>query len=230
MNRTWKKIAALALCLSLAAGMAACAQEEQPNAIDQMQTIVSNTWQAAESPVVTEELQALLEKAAEGMTGAEYVPVAYLGTQFAADASHMLLCRVTPVVPDAVETYAIAMVYEDAEGGAELTSVSDFGMETFLGSETLAGGWSEPETPELPDEVTEAFEKAKETQTDILYHPVALLSQQVVSGMNYRVLCEADDAIPGYDTNYAILTLYSALDGSAEITDIAKCVEEEQEK
>lgn len=147
--------------------------------------------------------------------------MAYLGSQIVSGHNYLLLCRVAPVVADPVETYAIAMVYEDSEGKLQLVNTTDFGVETFVGGEGLAGGWSEPETPELPDEVREAFEKAAGARTDVPYHPVALLAQQVVAGMNCRILAEADDVLPGYESNYVIVTLYSSVNSSDEITDIA---------
>lgn len=229
MNNVCKRIAAVVLCLCLLFGLGACRKnkEPSPDAIDQIEGIITGSWEEAESPVIPSDVMKAFEKAMDGLVGANYTPVAYLGSQIVSGHNYMLLCRVAPVTADPVETYAIVSIYEDTEGNAQMTNVSDFGVETYLGSEGMTGGWSQPETPELPDDVKEAFEKAAGMRTDIAYHPVALLSQQVVAGMNYRILCEADDTIPGYDMNYAILTVYHAADGSAEITDIVPLTPEE---
>ena len=82
-------------------------------------------WSYAEDPAVTDEMQARLNKALEGMVGASYLPVANLGTQVVAGLNRCLLCRVTPVVPDAQPHYALVYVYEDLQGGASLSQVID---------------------------------------------------------------------------------------------------------
>lgn len=82
-------------------------------------------WSYAEAPEITEEIQARLDKALEGLVGAAYVPVANLGEQVVAGRNRCLLCQVTPVVPDAQPHYALVYVYEQLDGGAELTQVID---------------------------------------------------------------------------------------------------------
>ena len=68
--------------------------------------------------------------------------------------------------------------------------------------------------------------KAQEN-SDADYTPLAVIGQQVVAGMNYRILAELKNVEPGHATNYVIVTLYKALDGSAEITDVAEMPGEE---
>ena len=82
-------------------------------------------WFYADDPAVTEEIQARLDKALEGLVGATYVPVANLGEQVVAGLNRCLLCQVTPVVPDARPHYALVYVYEQLDGGAELGKVID---------------------------------------------------------------------------------------------------------
>lgn len=86
---------------------------------------LSGGWSYADDPVVTEEIQSRLNQALEGLAGATYVPVANLGEQVVAGLNRCLLCQVTPVVPDAQPHYALVYVYEDLQGGAELTQVVD---------------------------------------------------------------------------------------------------------
>ena len=82
-------------------------------------------WSYTEAPEITEEIQARLDKALEGLVGASYVPVANLGEQVVAGLNRCLLCQVTPVVPDAQPHYALVYVYEKLDGGAELLQVID---------------------------------------------------------------------------------------------------------
>ena len=82
-------------------------------------------WYYADAPEITEDIQARLDKALEGLVGAAYVPVANLGEQVVAGLNRCLLCQVTPVVPDAQPHYALVYVYEQLDGGAELSRVID---------------------------------------------------------------------------------------------------------
>lgn len=82
-------------------------------------------WAYAESPEVTDEMKARLDKAMEELAGVSCVPVANLGIQVVAGLNRCLLCQLTPVVPDAQPHYALVYVYEDLQGGAELLQTID---------------------------------------------------------------------------------------------------------
>ena len=64
--------------------------------------------------------------------------------------------------------------------------------------------------------------------TGVGYVPVALLSTQLVAGMNYRYLCEATTVVPDAETSYAIVTVYQDLEGNAEVTEIVRLPGEEE--
>ena len=89
--------------------------------------MLSGGWQmiphgAAELP---EDAQAAFDRALEALDGAEYTPVALLGTQLVAGTNYCILCQITPVVPDAVPHWALVYIYADLQGGAEITNVYD---------------------------------------------------------------------------------------------------------
>ena len=75
------------------------------------------------SPVLTEKDRALFQKAAGSLTGVEYTPVAYLGTQVVAGTNHLFLCKTAPITPDAEATYALVTVYEDLDGNVSIADV-----------------------------------------------------------------------------------------------------------
>ncbi|MBR0517665.1 MAG: hypothetical protein IJK10_06040 [Firmicutes bacterium] len=97
MNANLKKIAAVLLCLCLLVGLGACRKNEEPSpdAIDQIEGIIAGAWEEAGSPVVTEELQAKLNKALEGLTGAGHE-----------------------------NNYVIVTLYKALDGSAEITDVA----------------------------------------------------------------------------------------------------------
>lgn len=82
-------------------------------------------WQDTESAEMTPEATAALNKAMEGFLGSKLEPVALLSTQVVAGMNYCILCRVTPVIPDAKPHYALVYVYADLQGGAEITNMVD---------------------------------------------------------------------------------------------------------
>ena len=64
--------------------------------------------------------------------------------------------------------------------------------------EPLSGGWYNVphEAAELPEDAQAAFDKALDGLVGAQYTPVALLSTQVVAGMNYCILCQITPVVP----------------------------------
>ena len=216
-----KKIISLILAGIMLFAFAACSSSEDNTPEDISETpILLGGYQRAESPEITDEIKALVEKASETLLGAEYTPVAYIASQVVAGRNHRILCKITPVVPEAVSTYAIIVIYEDLQGNATITDI--FNSEAqgeVIWDEPVPGGWTDDISPVVPEEVKTAVETVSKSADGVEYTPVALLAQQVVAGMNYSVLCESKTSADALET-YCILHIYAALDGSAEITDV----------
>lgn len=89
-------------------------------------------------------------------------------------------------------------------------------------AEPMAGGWENVphEAAELPADAQAAFDKALEGLVGAEYTPVALLSTQVVAGLNYCILCQITPAVPDAATSWALVYIYADLEGNAEITNI----------
>ena len=89
-------------------------------------------------------------------------------------------------------------------------------------SEPLAGGWqSVPhEAAELPEDAQAAFDKALDGLVGAQYTPVALLSTQVVAGMNYCILCQITPVAPDAAPTWALVYIYADLQGNAEIMNV----------
>ena len=84
-------------------------------------------WTAFENEAapMSEDAEAAFSKALEGLVGAAYTPLAELGTQVVAGRNYCLFCAITPVVPNAVTTYAQVYIYENLQGAAQIVSVDD---------------------------------------------------------------------------------------------------------
>lgn len=89
-------------------------------------------------------------------------------------------------------------------------------------AEPMVGGWEiVPHEPaELPEDVQAAFDTALEGLVGAEYTPIALLSTQVVAGINYCILCQITPLVPDAASSWALVYIYADLDGNAEITNV----------
>ena len=115
-----KKILSL-IVVALMLMSVACAEE----------TLMTGGWTPAESPAITEEVQALFDKGMEGLTGVSYVPVAYLGSQVVAGRNHCILAQATVVYPGAQPRYVLVYLYEKLDGEVEIMNIADFDFGSF---------------------------------------------------------------------------------------------------
>lgn len=222
-----KKALTIILCLSLIASVviafSACgknkdAEKENTTDTESGGEIVGG-WTASASPVITDDFIKVFEKAVAELDGVDYEPVAYLASQVVAGRNHCVLCKATPVVPDAKTTYSIVYIYEDPEGNAEVTEIISSEADAQNSGKDVTGGWTENDSLEMTDEAKTALEKACETLTGAEYTPVALLATQIVAGTNYRIICKSISSVPFPEAGYVIVTVYADLQGNAEITD-----------
>ena len=224
-----KKSFALLLALLMLFSMAACGQTQQNTETADAETgeefeeveglsPLAGGWTVADSPVITDEVKAMMEKISAQYEGISYVPVAYISSQVVAGTNHSILCK-TLVDGEESGTWSIAVVYEDLEGNVELMNMMESDAEAFV--EPLEGGWQDPESPEMTAEALDAFEKAMEGITDTEYTPLALVSTQVVAGTNYCVLAMTKDAEADGEEGMSLVYIYADLEGNAEVTEFA---------
>lgn len=93
---------------------------------EDLEDVLVGGWTRAASPVITEEVKKVCDKAFEGWEGVNYEPIALLKTQVVAGMNYCVLCEATVVVPDAEPTYAVVYIYEDLEGNAQITDILNF--------------------------------------------------------------------------------------------------------
>ena len=168
-----KKMTAIIMALVMAAGVTACGNVNEVSS--KVGAKIENTADVQTTDEQTEETQgdegaemcgidggwvipdeitidknpeaaAALEKARETLAGAEFEPVAVLGTQTVAGTNYCILCKVTAVWVEQ-PTYVLVYVYEDLEGNAEITDT----MEITLGDADEENGETGEETVQMPD-------------------------------------------------------------------------------
>lgn len=228
-----KKAISLGLAAVLAASMlaggavqafaaSANTTDETAPAVVSEENCISGSWKRAENPTLTRKVKAVFDKAFEGLEGASYTPEALLAARRTAKGTeYRVLCRSTGCYPDAQEMYVVVTLRGTLLGGAEILDIGDPLCRTDLDVEPGAvGAWQAAASPVMTEEAQAAFEQATEGFVGVDYVPVALLSEQVVAGTNYRILCEATTVYPGAEMHYAVVTVYQSLEGSANILSV----------
>ena len=177
-----------------------------------------------------EEAEQAFKTVTEKLLGADYVPVAYLGSQVVAGMNYAILCTRTLVTANPVTDLAVLTVYVDLTGSAELLNISDFNIGDYAQAEDpgapeqLMGGWQAPETAEamdaMPQDAATAYTKAFEGFVGNDLTPVALLGTQVVAGMNYAFLCHSSLVTLEPVVSMQLVVIYADLSGNATVTNI----------
>ena len=76
------------------------------------------------------------------------------------------------------------------------------------------------EALELPADAQAAFDKAVHGLVGAKYTPVALMSTQVVAGMNYCILCQITPVVPNATPAWSLVYIYADAKGNARITNV----------
>ena len=163
------------------------------------------------------EANAAFKKATAGISGVSYKAIATLGTQVVAGMNYAILCKATPVYPDATPEVKIMYIYEDLAGNAEIT-----GFQTIIG-EMLDGGFAANSGKFLMNknkEVYSDYKKAMEGLVGVSYKPVAYLGSQVVAGTNYLILCRSRVVYPNAPYGWSLVTVNKDLDGNVSLVGI----------
>jgi hypothetical protein len=92
---------------------------------------VTGGWAYSIDATITPEIEDIMAKATETLTGATYEPVAYIGSQVVAGYNHAILCKSAPSVEElgGATNYVLVYVYEDLDGNCEITSTVDIILE-----------------------------------------------------------------------------------------------------
>lgn len=99
-----------------------------PGTADADGTPIAGGWRYTEDPEADDNVTEVVDKATGKLLGAEYEPVAYIGSQVVEGMNHAVLCRITAVSPDAESGYALVYIYEDLNGGVEVLEINEISL------------------------------------------------------------------------------------------------------
>ena len=120
-----KKLVVLILAAAMLLALAACAAKNEKDEVNVEDLPLVGAWETPEDTALTEEAKAAFDKAMEGLVGVDYEPLALVGTQVVSGMNYCILCKATPVYPDAESYEALVTVYADLNGNAEVTDIQE---------------------------------------------------------------------------------------------------------
>ena len=128
----------------------------------------------------------------EMMVGAEYTPIAYIGSQIANGTNYAVLAEQL-IVTGKDSKNIVILIFNEKPNATNLTLVA---IERAVESSAELGGVKVDVKTEMTDEILAFFQKAREGFVGYGFKPFALLGTQVVKGTNYIYATVASPALP----------------------------------
>lgn len=151
----------------------------------------------------------------EKMVGAEYEPIAYIGSQVVNGVNHAVLAKQT-ILSGRDTTNIVILIFNEKPNDMEATLVS---IERVVeGGAPLGGIHVEPQV-EIPAEAMAAWDTAFEGFVGAKVSPVALLATQVVKGTNYVFMAQVSPVVPEPVNSAVIVTINPSM-GTLSFADL----------
>lgn len=152
---------------------------------------------------------------AEQLIGAEYKPIAYLGSQVVNGTNHAVLAE--QLVLTGKDTKNVVLLIFN-EKGMDCTLV---GIERVVEGGFGAGGTEVDVKTDIPEDAQAIFDKAFGAFVGSVVKPFALLATQVVAGIDYKFIAEVTPVVENPETKIAVVTV-NGLTGKVSFQDVLK--------
>lgn len=179
-----------------------------------------------------EEAETALEAAKGGHLGLNVKPAFYLGKQMVAGAKFGILCQVSPIVQFPDTELKVIVVYKDAGGKCVIDRIYNAIQDRPDSGNGVLGGWEYPQNLQpgkLPQRAATAFSAAAANHVGVDLTPLCYLGEQLVSGMNYGVLCLAKTVTETPVESLKVVVVHEDLDGAFQISRIYDILQDKQE-
>lgn len=125
-------------------------------------------------------------KLSENLIGAEYTPIAYLGSQQVNGVNHAVLAEQLVVTGKDTKNIVV-LIFNEKPNDIDLTLVN---IERVVEAGGEFGGIAVDVKTDIPEDAMNAFSSALEGRLGVKVSPFALLGTQVVKGTNYVFAAE----------------------------------------
>lgn len=163
--------------------------------------------------------KAAFKKATAELLGVSYQPIAVLGTQVVAGTKYAILCKATPVYPDAAPEITIMYIYENVDGTVDID-----GFQTIISGGDEGGFKANTGKFEIKNKknkaVYSAYKKAMKELVGVDYKPVLYLGKQTKSGSSYMILCRSQAVYPNAPYEWSLVTVSKSAKGKVKLGDV----------
>ena len=139
----------------------------------------------------------------EQLIGAEYKPIAYLGSQVVNGTNHAVLAEQTILTGKDTKNVVI-LIFNEKPNEMKATLVN---IERVIEQGGELGGIAVDVKTDIPTEAKEAFDKAFEGFVGSKVKPFALLGTQVVKGVDYMFAAEVTSVTAEPVTKVCLVTV-----------------------
>lgn len=159
------------------------------------------------------------KKATAELLGVSYQPIAVLGTQAVAGTKYAILCKATPVIPDAAPDITIMYIYENVDGTVDID-----GFHTIISGGDKGGFKANTGKFTIKNKknkaVYSAYKKAMKELVGVDYKPVLYLGSQNKYGSNYMILCRSQAVYPNAPYEWSLVTVSKSAKGKVKLGDV----------
>ena len=163
--------------------------------------------------------KAAFKKATAELLGVSYQPIAVLGTQVVAGTKYAILCKATPVIPDAAPDITIMYIYENIDGTVDID-----GFQTVISGGDKGGFKANTGKFTIKNKknkaVYSAYKKAMKELVGVDYKPVLYLGKQTKSGSSYMILCRSQAVYPNAPYEWSLVTVSKSAKGKVKLGDV----------
>lgn len=150
-----------------------------------------------------QKIASAVSKLSETLVGAEYDPIAYLGSQQVNGINHAVLAEQT-VVTGRDSKNIVMLIFNEKPNEREATLVS---IDRIVEGGDALGGTQINATTVIPEEAMNEWRTAFEGFLGAKYEPFALLGTQVVKGTNFIFAVKVTPITPNGVPEVAIVTI-----------------------
>ena len=155
-----------------------------------------------------ESIATAVGKLGEQLVGAEYTPIAYLGSQVVNGTNHAVLAEQTVITGKDTKNIVV-LIFNEKQQADKLPEVTLVNIERVLEGGNGMGGLKIDAAIDIPAEAQAAFDSVMKGFVGSTVKPFAYLGEQVVKGINYVLAAEVTPVYPDAATSVCIVTVNS---------------------
>ena len=163
------------------------------------------SWKVNVSTDYPQKVATAVAKLTDEFFGAEYKPIAYLGSQVVNGINHAVLAEQT-ILNGKDTKNAVVIVFNEKPNTMDVSLVS---INTVVSGGNGLGAVEIDMTDDIPQDVKIAFEKAFAGYVGLNIEPFVYVGQQVTKGIDYILMAETVPVTLNPTKGIAVVTVHS---------------------